>query len=207
MPLSIFPAASLDGAGMPVFRFIASSRRPGRRVVVATFFPHRTEQRAQLDDGDFEDFPQGIEVEATKVGIEQIETFLSARGYAHEPFLFKVPDYFERVLGTPGKVPLDGVTNGSNVVFTLPTLGRFRGDYPVNDGNAVVFDDGVSAAISAIDVDLRKFTLSAAPASSSVMKADYHFYRKLALLPGREPSWTYVEHNLWRGSLGVVEVA
>lgn len=72
-------------------------------------------------------------------------------------------------------VKLFGTADGTNKDFYLPTnyIIDSDGDESVTTSDLVVYDDGVSVAITSIDVSSGKVVLTAAPAASSDMTVSY----------------------------------
>jgi len=93
-----------------------------------------------------------------------------------------------------------GTSTVGQTEFVIPTTGVNAHDYPVDDANAILYDDG-SPVSKTVSVDDRKFTAAASPATGSIMSADYHFYRRVRLVaPATEkplaPGWIEVGAEL-----------
>lgn len=141
--------------------------------VVAIAYAGGAEQRAQTMDRELRTL--SLPFKRNKTGRATIDTFFRARSWGKDSFLCKDLNDYQRT-----GIAL-GTATGGQTVFPLPTTGQYAGDYPIDDANAVVYDDGVPATISSIDVDARTFTLSSGVGASSVMTCDYWFYRRFAL--------------------------
>jgi len=188
--LAIFPAdiyPTWDGYAM----------EHGRDVAVLRFGRGGYEQRIARDGGAFRAYT--LTLRLSDADRKRVEAFLSARGYEAESFLWRDPFDSQR----------DGVSLGTAVaaqtVFSLPTTGDGRGDYPIDAGGTSLRDDGVTITRT-VQTDDRTLTASGgAPGASSVMTADVAFYKRVRL-DGR-PRWTPLgEGAVYETQLRFVEV-
>lgn len=149
-----------------------------REVEVLSFGRGRYEQRVARDGGPFRAYTLAFRFRASTGKRERIDAFLRAAGYETTSFLWRDPLDYQRF----------GVALGTSVaaqtVFSLPTTGDARGDYPIDAAGTVLRDDG--AVISrTVQTDDRTLTASGgAPTASSVMTADLAFYKRVRLSGG-----------------------
>jgi len=120
----------------------------------------------------------------SKADATTIDEFFVARSQVVTSFFVKLPWPFSRT----------GVSLGTSIaaqtVFDLPSSGDEFRDYPIDDANLVVYDDGTPVTVSSVDTDARQVTLSAVPTVGSVMTADYHYYRRVKL--AAPFAWTHI---------------
>ena len=121
----------------------------------------------------------------------------------------KIRDLIDSLWRDPFDFQRDAQSLGTSVaaqtVFTLPTTGDARGDYPVSAITSILRDDGAVVSIASVDTDARTITASSAPVASSVMTGDWAFYKRVRL-DGR-PRWTPLgEGAAYETSLRFVEV-
>lgn len=112
---------------------------------------------------------------------QTIDTFLRARGWTRDPFLFEDPKDAARTA-----VALTGAVNGSNTVFALTvteTDEEFR-HFP-KQGSVVLKVDGAAVGVASVDTDARTITASVAPASG-VVTADFTGLRLVSLVAAPE---------------------
>jgi hypothetical protein len=165
---------------MPTPTFTCSPRvdfgvTPDRPTIIFRYAGTATEQRATLTDVEREIYRWGLEEEDATM--RTIRDFFQARGQAKEAFYIRDPDWAAQT-----GVPLGTATSGQTV-FTLPTTGTYSRDYPIGAATFTVKDDGVATGTTVtVDDDARTFTLDTAPASNSVMTADYITWRKVRLV-------------------------
>ena len=190
MALSIWPSDII-----PVFD--GYSHAESREVAVLRFGRGQYEQRIARDGGPFRSY--GLTLRCSATDRVRVDTFLRAVGYEATSFLWRDPLDYQR----------DGVALGASVaaqtVFSLPTTGDARGDYPLDAGGTVLRDDGVAVART-VQTDDRTLTASGgAPVASSVMTCDLAFYKRVRL--GGAPSWTVLGYGAaYETTLQFVEV-
>lgn len=140
------------------------------------------EQRAQLQEHQLRTYTWPMRRTASERAT--IDAFFRARFQTVESFLVKEPKDFARTA-----VSL-GTSIASQTVFPLPSTGEEGLDYPVDDeATFIVYDDGAPVGVASIDTDGRTVTLDSAPATSSVMTADYHYYRRVKLVERFQWRW------------------
>src|SRR5688572_16334327 len=103
--------------------------------------------------------------------------FLRARGWTRDAFLLQDPLDADRTA-----VALEGAVNGSNTVFSLPTVEThedFR-HYP-KQGSVIGKVNGTPVSIASVDTDGRTITFSAAPAGGTTVTADFTGLRLVRL--------------------------
>ena len=106
-----------------------------------------------------------------------VDEFWRTNSYGAKAVLVRDPR-----LGTRTGVSL-GTATSNQTVFSLPSTGENSRDYPIGGlSSTTIYDDAVGATISTINTQSRTVTLTVAPASDSVMTADYRFYRKVRLV-------------------------
>ena len=71
-----------------------------------------------------------------------------------------------------------GVSAGGQVNFPIPEGSPYGGDFPIDDGHAILKSDGTPIT-KTTDTDGRKFVAGAAPGAGHTMTADYWFYRRV----------------------------
>lgn len=168
-----------DDAGRIIFRYAGTG----------------TEQRAKTQAIAYRRYTWPIRVSTSdKLAVNE---FVRLRNDGTEAFYIRDPKDNART----------GVSLGTSVSgqtgFTLPTTGDNQRDYPISSATVTVYDDGVEASGTVtIDQDARRFTLSVAPTSGSVMTADYHYYRLVRLegvvkWAGLAPDWHEGSLSLW----------
>lgn len=99
------------------------------------------------------------------------EAFLRAHGFGATSFLYKDLKDFART----GELVTLTLVSGDT--YALPDTGEYGGDYPIDNANLQMYDDGVEAAHASVDTDARTITLSATP--GGVVTADYDYYRRV----------------------------
>jgi len=117
-----------------------------------------------------------LPLRSTRDESNSVDSFWTTNGFGAAAVLVRDPR-----LGTRTGVSL-GTASSNQTVFTFPVTGENSRDYPIAGVSSMtVYDDAGSASISTIATQTRTVTLDAAPASNSVMTADYRFYRKVRL--------------------------
>lgn len=125
-----------------------------------------------------------------------IDTFLRARGYTLESFLWKdLKDYQRTGVAI-------GTGDGSTTAFVLPKTGEYGGDYPLTTGDQL-YSAGSPVAGGAT-TDTRTMTYSVAPAGAAALTADYEFYRRVRLAERYE--WSEPVFNVFETTLRFLEV-
>lgn len=159
--------------------FDGYSHEEGRDVLTLKFGRGMYEQRIQRDGGPFRAYD--LHFVATPADRLRVDAFLRSVGYEATSFLWRDPLDNQR----------DGVSLGSAdgvaTVFSLPTTGDARGDYPLDTAGTILRDDGAVINRS-VQTDARTLTATGgAPVAASVMTADLAFLKRVRL-DGR-PRW------------------
>lgn len=128
-----------------------------------------------------------------------IDTFFATAGIGVTSFLWKDLKDYTRT----GVVPSPATSDGVQTVFTLPKTGIYGGDYPVDDGNAILYRAGV-AATKTVQTDARTMTASVAPLTGGAMTMDYHYYRRVVL--DQPYRWVEFQYGFFRAELTFREV-
>lgn len=166
MSLAVFSSA------IATPRYDGFGYSPTRDVLVLRFGRGQFEQRIQRDGGPFRSYDLSLRVDSA--GRALVDSFFAARGFTAESFLWRDPMDSYRT----------GVSLGASVaaqtVFTLPTTGDARGDYPIDAAGTVLYDDGAPVA-KTVQTDDRTLTASVAPTAASAMTADLVFYKRVRL--------------------------
>lgn len=192
MALSVWP-----GDILPMIDSYAHTE--GREVAVLRFGRGQYEQRVARDGGPFRAYSMTFRVARLTGERERIDAFLRSVGYEATSFLWRDPLDYQR----------DGVALGASAaaqtVFSLPTTGDARGDYPIDAAGTVLKDDGAVIART-VQTDDRTLTASGgAPGTSSVMTCDLAFYKRVRLSGGAQ--WTLLGHGAaYETTLQFVEV-
>ncbi len=142
-------------------------------VEVLTFAGSGREQRAALESKARRRYVWLMR--RTKAERLVIDEFFRTANFEVTAFYVKDPDYFARTSVSLGTSIL------AQTVFDLPATGENSRDYPVDDANFIVYDDGSPVAVASIQTDARTVTTSASPTAGSVMTGDYHAYRLVKL--------------------------
>lgn len=166
-------------------------------VAVFAYGGGGTEQRAALLARARREYTWPMR--CTKAQALVVDEFFRLRNFTVTSFLVKDPDQYART-----GVSL-GTSTAGQTVFTLSTSTENARDYPINDSNVTVYDDGVAtAATVTVNVDNRTFTLSVAPTAGSVMTVDYWAYRRVRLVEG--PAWNKLAPDWLEGVVTLKEV-
>ena len=127
-----------------------------------------------------------------------VDVFWRTNSYGAKAVLVRDPR-----LGARTGVAL-GTATSNQTVFPFPTSGENSRDYPIQGlSSMTVYDDAAGVSIDTISTQNRTVTLSAAPASNSVMTADYRFYRKVRLIA--EYRWKSLGVDWLTTQLGLME--
>lgn len=154
------------------------------------------EQRASVLSRELRRYEMRFRVTTTVK--QAIAAFFTARGQTLESFLFKdLKDY-----ARTGVTPSPATGNGVATVFTLPLTGTYAGDYPIDDGNAILKAGG-SPVTKTVQTDARTMTAAAAPGASAITM-DYHYYRRVRLESAF--AWSEPIYGVWEASFALVEV-
>ena len=166
-------------------------------VAIIRYAGTATEQRAKTQDIARRRYTWHMR--ATSSERQNINEFFRQRSYSVQAFYVRDPKDSSRT-----GVDLDTSVSGQTS-FTLPVAGENKRDYPISGATATVYDDGSPTAASVtIDTDNRKFILSAAPTTGSVMTVDFKAYRLVRL---DEPlNWTGLAPDWYECSPVFVEV-
>lgn len=128
-----------------------------------------------------------------------IDTFFATAGYGVTSFLWKDLQDYART----GITPTPATSDGANAVFTIPLTGLYGGDYPIDDGNAILYRAGV-AATKTVQTDARTMTAAVAPLTGGAMTMDYQFYRRVVL--DQPYRWVHFQYGYFRTELTFREV-
>jgi hypothetical protein len=126
----------------------------------------------------------------TDANLATLYAFFVARRMRKESFLWKPLKAVE--YARTGIALEPATSDGVVTAFSLPTSGAYAGDYPIDDGNAILKRAGV-AATKTVQVDARTMTAAVAPLTGGAMTADYWRYARVRLdgpLAGIEPVYS-----------------
>ena len=178
---------------LPEMTYGAEDKLP---VLINRYAGAGREQRAALESIGRRRYVVGLRRdEAERATVDE---FFRLRNYEVTAFYFKDPDYSART-----GVSL-GTSTAAQTVFDLPSTGENSRDYPVDDANFIVYDDGSPATVAAIDSDARQVTRSSSPTAGSVMTADYHAYRLVRLVGTFQ--WRKLAPDFYETALDLMEV-
>ena len=150
-----------------------------RDVMPAILFKYAgagAQQRATLQDIDRRIYTWPLRRQSTDR--RAISEFFRLRSQTVEAFYIKDPQALEH---ERTGVSL-GTSEAAQTAFFLPTSGDNSRDFPIDDANVVVYDDGTPVSVASVDTDSKLFWLSASPTAGSVMTCDYHAYRLVRLM-------------------------
>ena len=192
MALSVWP-----GDILPLLDSYAHTE--AREVAVLRFGRGQYEQRMARDGGPFRGYAMTFRVSRVSGKRERIDAFLRSVGYEATSFLWRDPLDYQRFAVTIG------ASVAAQTVFSLPTTGDARGDYPIDSAGTVLRDDGAVIART-VQTDDRTLTASGgAPGAASAMTCDLAFYKRVRLSGGAE--WSVLGGgSAYETSLRFVEV-
>lgn len=168
---------------VPIYR--AGYRNKPIDSTLKVQFGGGTTQRGQNLSRRLHSFSVPVRLDAD--GWAPILAFGEAHG-THKSFLWQGVEDWEKVRldAVNGLVPLDGVVDGVNKVFTLPKINQFGGDY-FDPATLHVFVDAVEVTIDTSDRDTRTITLDAGPVVQP--RANYEFHRRVVF--EEDPSYAW----------------
>lgn len=160
----------------PSFTYICEVEyRETARLPVAEFEYTGTATRQTAKLQDVERSVWSWPMRKTASEMATIKAFFEARQQTVQAFYIRPPKGADR-----SSISL-GTATSAQTVFTLPTTGTYSRDYPISGATYTVYDDGTPVSVSSVSDDNRTFTLAVAPASNSVMTADYITWRLVKL--------------------------
>lgn len=158
---------------LSVFPFVPTHPYSRKRIdptAIASFSGSPLTSRASFLDRDL--FAFAWSGRFTLANLETLEAFWVARRGPVGLFYFKDP------IGNPRTSASLGTAIAAQTVFPLPT-GAYRGEFPIDNGTAILYADASPVAIASVDTDGRSVTASSAPGVGKVMTLTYQHYRKV----------------------------
>lgn len=158
---------------LSVFPFVPTHPYTRKRIdptAIASFSGSPLTSRASFLDRDL--FAFAWSGRFTLANLETLEAFWVARRGPVGLFYFKDP------IGNPRTSASLGTAIAAQTVFPLPT-GAYRGEFPIDNGTAILYADGSPVTIASVDTDGRSVTASSAPGVGKVMTLTYQHYRKV----------------------------